>query len=43
MAKHGKKYGAGREKVDRQQKYTLDEALELLPELSYAKFDQVFF
>ena len=40
MAKHGKNYGAVREKVDRLNKYTLEEALELLPSLSYAKFDE---
>jgi len=40
MAKHGKNYRAVLEKVDRQKKYTLDEAMELLPSLSYAKFDE---
>jgi large subunit ribosomal protein L1 len=40
MAQPGKNYRAVRENVDRQRKYTLDEALELLPRLSYAKFDE---
>ncbi len=40
MAKHGKKYKAVQAKVDRMKRYTLDEALGLLPEASYAKFDE---
>ncbi len=40
MAKHGKKYKAVQAKVDRLKRYTLDEALGLLPETSYAKFDE---
>ena len=40
MAKHGKNYGAVLDKVDRQNKYTLDEAVELLPQTSFAKFDE---
>ncbi len=40
MAKHGKKYKAVQAKVDRLKRYTLDEALGLLPEASYAKFDE---
>ena len=40
MAKHGKNYGAVQDKVDRQRKYTLDEAVELLPQTSFAKFDE---
>ena len=40
MAKRGKKYIAARAKVDRLKKYPLEEAIALLPELSYAKFDE---
>lgn len=40
MAKHGKNYQAVRKQVDRERKYSLDEALEVLPKLSYAKFDE---
>jgi len=40
MAKRGKKYAAARAKVDRTKKFTLDEALALLPEVCYAKFDE---
>ena len=40
MAKHGKNYRAVREKVDREKKYPLAEAVELLPQLCYAKFDE---
>lgn len=40
MAKRGKKYLEARQKVDRTKRYSLREALELLPQLSYAKFDE---
>lgn len=40
MAKRGKKYLAARAKVDRLKKYTLDEGIKLLPEISYGKFDE---
>ncbi|MBI5014093.1 MAG: 50S ribosomal protein L1 [Deltaproteobacteria bacterium] len=40
MAKRGKKYLAMREKVDRLRKYTLDEGIKLLGEVSYGKFDE---
>ncbi|HSH70394.1 MAG TPA: 50S ribosomal protein L1 [Deferrisomatales bacterium] len=40
MAKHGKNYRAVREKVDREKRYPLAEAVELLPQLCYAKFDE---
>jgi large subunit ribosomal protein L1 len=40
MARHGKAYRSAREKVDPQRKYTLDEAVSLLPQISYAKFDE---
>ncbi|MDF1555286.1 MAG: 50S ribosomal protein L1 [Deferrisomatales bacterium] len=40
MAKHGKNYRAVREKVDREKRYPLAEAIELLPQLCYAKFDE---
>jgi large subunit ribosomal protein L1 len=40
MATHGKAYRSARAKVDPQKKYSLDEALELLKQVSYAKFDE---
>ncbi|RMG92758.1 MAG: 50S ribosomal protein L1 [Candidatus Dadabacteria bacterium] len=40
MARKGKKYLEARSKVDRLKLYDLDEALALLPQLSYAKFDE---
>lgn len=40
MAKHGKKYLEAREKVDRDSYYEPLEALNLLKEISYAKFDE---
>ncbi|MCS6908799.1 MAG: 50S ribosomal protein L1 [Anaerolineales bacterium] len=39
MAKHGKKYLAALEKVDRSKAYSPTEALELVKETSYANFD----
>ncbi len=39
MAKHGKKYRAVAEKINRQQAYSPQEALELVKETSYANFD----
>jgi large subunit ribosomal protein L1 len=40
MPKHGKKYLEARQKVNREAKYSLDEALELLKETAKAKFDE---
>lgn len=40
MAKHGKKYRAVAEKVDRTKRYTLEEAVQLVRELKVAKFDE---
>jgi len=40
MAKHGKKYLAGKTKIDRLKKYALDEGLEAVLGTSYAKFDE---
>lgn len=40
MAKHGKKYLAGKAKIDRLKKYALDEGLEAVLSTSYAKFDE---
>jgi large subunit ribosomal protein L1 len=40
MAKHGKKYLAGKAKIDRLKKYALDEGLETVLSTSYAKFDE---
>lgn len=39
MKKHGKKYLAALEKVDREREYSPAEALNLVKEISYAKFD----
>ncbi len=40
MARHGKKIGAAREKIDSTRRYELREALELLKEASFASFDE---
>src|ERR1043165_2539237 len=40
MKKHGKKYRAAAEKIDRNRKYNLDEAVKALKEISFAKFDE---
>lgn len=40
MPKHGKKYKASREKVDRLKRYPLDEGLGLVKEMAKAKFDE---
>ncbi len=40
MPKHGKKYLASRSRVNREAKYSLDEALDLLQEAAFAKFDE---
>lgn len=40
MTQHGKKILDVREKVDRGRKYDLNEALNLVKELSYARFDE---
>ncbi|MBE0603242.1 MAG: 50S ribosomal protein L1 [Deltaproteobacteria bacterium] len=40
MPKHGKKYLDARGKVNREAKYSLDEALDLLQETGKAKFDE---
>ncbi len=40
MARHGKKYLEARERIDRAKKHSLDEALELLEQSHYAKFDE---
>ncbi len=40
MARKGKKYLEARAKVDRLKHYSLDEALKLLPEISWANFDE---
>jgi large subunit ribosomal protein L1 len=40
MPHHGKKYLESRQKVNREAKYSLDEALDLLKETAYAKFDE---
>jgi large subunit ribosomal protein L1 len=40
MGKAGKKYTEAKNKIDRTKRYTLEEALQLLPETSYARFDE---
>ena len=40
MAKKGKKYLAAQEKVEPNKKYTLDEAIEKVKEIAFAKFDE---
>jgi large subunit ribosomal protein L1 len=40
MGKAGKKYTEAKHKIDRTKRYTLEEALQLLPETSYARFDE---
>lgn len=40
MKKHGKKYRAAAEKIDLTRKYSLDEAVKALKEISFAKFDE---
>src|ERR1044071_7966053 len=40
MKKHGKKYNAAADKIDRSRKYDLDEAVKTLKEISFAKFDE---
>ena len=40
MARHGKKYAKARGGVDRLRRYGLEEAVELLKGLTYAKFDE---
>jgi large subunit ribosomal protein L1 len=38
--KRGKKYRAAAEKIERHRKYTLDEAVQKLKEVAFAKFDE---
>jgi len=40
MPKHGKKFRAKVEKVDRFKRYSVEEALDLVKELAFAKFDE---
>lgn len=40
MGKRGKKYTEAREKVDRNKKYELEEAIRLVTETSHARFDE---
>jgi len=40
MAKMGKKYREAKNKIDRTKRYTLEEALQILPETSYVRFDE---
>lgn len=40
MAKMAKKYAEAIKKVDREKRYDMEEALDLLPQMTYAKFDE---
>ena len=40
MSKHGKKYRAAEAKVEVGRKYTLEDGMDLVKELSFAKFDE---
>jgi large subunit ribosomal protein L1 len=40
MPRHGKKYRAAQEKIEPNRKYTLDEGLAKVKEISFAKFDE---
>ena len=40
MPRHGKKYRAAVQNIDRTRKYTVEEAVELLKKSSYVKFDE---
>src|SRR5437773_3958350 len=40
MKKHGKKYRAAVEKIDASHKYNLEEAVKMLKEIAFAKFDE---
>ena len=40
MSKHGKKYRAAKAKVEVGRKYTLEDGMDLVKELSFAKFDE---
>ena len=40
MKKHGKKYRAAAEKVEGGRKYSLEEAVKILKEIAFAKFDE---
>jgi large subunit ribosomal protein L1 len=40
MATLGKKYKEARSKIDREKHYDMGEALDLLPQITYAKFDE---
>src|SRR5437764_14315549 len=40
MKKHGKKYNAAADKIDRSRKSNLDEAVKTLKEVPFAKFDE---
>lgn len=40
MAQHGKKYKSAVQKVDREKRYSLQEAIDLVKSAAYAKFDE---
>ncbi len=40
MSKLAKKYAESRKKIDREKRYDMGEALDILPEIKYAKFDE---
>jgi large subunit ribosomal protein L1 len=40
MGRKGKKYVEAKKKIDREKRYSMEEALDLLPRVAYAKFDE---
>lgn len=40
MGRKGKKYVEAKKKIDREKRYSMEEALDLLPQVAYAKFDE---
>ncbi len=40
MATLGKKYTAARDRINREKRYDMEEALNILPQVTYAKFDE---
>ena len=40
MGRTGKKYIEAKKKINREKRYSMEEALDLLPQVSYAKFDE---
>jgi large subunit ribosomal protein L1 len=40
MGRKGKKYVEAKKKINREKRYSMEEALDLLPQVAYAKFDE---